>query len=80
MFRFAVAPCCAFLAAYRALLPLNTHDLDVAARCYGLKRAHDLWMYAAIYDDGNDRVRAFMHPEGFVPIEAQWAALRRVLV
>lgn len=76
VFRFAATPCSTFLAAYRTILPLSLDELDVAAHCYGLMRAHDLWMYEAIYDHGNNRVRAFMRPEGFVPIEQQWAALR----
>ena len=78
VFRFAPQPCRAFLAAYRVIQPLTMHDLDVAARCYGLVRAHDLWMYAAIYDQGNDRVRAFIRPEGFVPIATHWEALGRL--
>lgn len=76
VFRFIPRPCHTFLAAYRAIQPLTTRDLEVAARCYGLMRTHDLWMYAAIYDQGNDRVRAFMRPEGFIPIATQWEGVK----
>lgn len=67
------------LAAYRAERPLAWNDLDVAAACYRLMRAHDLWMYAAIYDHGNERVRRYFGSEGFVPHAERWAALRRTV-
>jgi hypothetical protein len=35
-------------------------------------------MYDAIAA-GNDRVRAFIHPGGFVPLDTQWEALRETL-
>lgn len=75
--RFAPELCGAFLAAYRAVQPLPDDELDLAAAHYASLRAHDTWMYAAIYDAGNDRVRAFIGPGGFTPIELAWRELRR---
>ncbi len=74
---FAPAPCCAFLAAYRAVLPLADAALDLAAAYYGWARAHDLWLYEAIYSDGNDRLRQFIEPGGFVPLADRWEGMRR---
>lgn len=73
---FAPDPCRLFLGAYRAELPLPLSDLDLAVACYGLLRAHDLWLYEELYLRGNDRVRRFIRPGGFVPIAEQWARLR----
>lgn len=39
-------------------------------------RAYDLWLFREIYDRGNERVRQFVYPGEFVPIEEQWLALR----
>lgn len=67
--------CATLLAAYRQHAAMPLAELDVVAQCYAALRAHDVWMYDAIYG-GNERVRAFIRPGGFVPIDAQWEALR----
>jgi Ser/Thr protein kinase RdoA (MazF antagonist) len=82
--KFAVEPCRAFLAAYREQLPLDPDELDLVARCYGLMRAHDLWLYRAIYFDGNDRLRQFVTPNNaasgkYTPIMDRWDTVRRTL-
>jgi homoserine kinase type II len=79
VWNFAAAPCRAFLAAYRAELPLRHAELDLAAIYYGWFRAHDLWIYEAIYCDGNDRVRAFVGSDGFISLIDRWTALRGTL-
>ena len=76
---FAVQPCRVFLAAYRAALPLSDAELDVAATYYSWFRAHDLWLYEAIYQERNDRLRVFVESDGFVPLIDRWAALRAAL-
>jgi Ser/Thr protein kinase RdoA (MazF antagonist) len=75
VWNFAPEPCRAFLAAYRAMLPLTNAALDLAAIYYGWFRAHDLWLYEALYLEGNDRVRVFIEPGGFVPLAERWAAI-----
>jgi Ser/Thr protein kinase RdoA (MazF antagonist) len=82
--KFAVEPCRAFLAAYREQLPLDPDELDLVAQSYGLMRAHDLWLYRAIYFDGNDRLRQFVTPNNagsgeYAPIMDRWDAVRRTL-
>jgi Ser/Thr protein kinase RdoA (MazF antagonist) len=82
--KFAVEPCRALIAAYREQLRLDPDELDLVARSYGLMRAHDLWLYRAIYFDDNDRLRQFVTPNGaaldeYVPIMDRWDALRRTL-
>ncbi len=79
MLRFAPGPCHTFLSGYRELRPLTMDELDVAARCYGLMRAYDLWLYQEIYEAGNDRVRQFVRPGDFAPIEWEWSRLRAEL-
>jgi Ser/Thr protein kinase RdoA (MazF antagonist) len=79
VWNFAPGPCRTFLAAYRTALPLSDVALDLVATYYGWFRAHDLWLYEAIYFEGNDRVRAFVEPDGFVPLVDLWAVLRAEL-
>ncbi len=79
VWNFAPGPCRTFLAAYRAASSLTDAALDLAATYYGWFRAHDLWLYEAIYFDGNERVRAFVEPNGFVPLLDMWAALKAEL-
>lgn len=79
VFRFEPGPCHAFVHAYRRVLALPTEQLDIAAESYSLMRAHDLWMYHAIYQAGNERVRRFIEPGGFkAPIDG-WLAARRAI-
>lgn len=73
---FAPTPTKRFLEGYWRVAALSLAELDVAAHCYGIMRGHDTWMYSAIYDQGNDRVRAFIRPGGFTPIETQWVRAR----
>ena len=39
-------------------------------------RAHDLWIYEAIYLAGDDRPRRFVSPGPFVLLIERWAAVR----
>lgn len=79
VFALAPDPCRRFVAAYRAVLPLPTPDLDRTAASYALKVAHDLWLFEALYLQGNDRVRPFIPRGGFVLLADRWAALRPAL-
>jgi Ser/Thr protein kinase RdoA (MazF antagonist) len=69
----------ALLGGYRAAAPLDPAALDPAATAYGLMRAHDLWLYQAIYLTKNQPVRKFIAPGEFVPLVERWAALREKL-
>jgi homoserine kinase type II len=66
----------AFLQGYRSHAALSLAALDQAAAAYGLMRAHDVWPYEAVYVEGNDRVRQFLKPGGFVPLIERWGAVR----
>ncbi len=74
---FEAERCRAFLAGYRALAPLAAAELDLAAAAYTLMRAHDLWIYEAIYIAGNDRPRRYVQPAPFVPLIDRWRVARR---
>jgi len=78
-FAFSSDLCTPFLAAYRAILPLTSDDLDRTVVAYAHKMAHDLWLYEEYYLHGNERVRQFFQPGGFVSPAAQWGALRPFL-
>ncbi len=78
-FAFAPALCRPFLAAYRAALPLPLADLDRAVAAYALKVGHDLWLYEERYLRGNERVRRFIQPGGFVSPATRWVHLRPLL-
>lgn len=79
VFHFEAAACQILLNAYRQSLSVAWSELDRAALCYAAIRAHDVWMYEAAYGQGNDRVRQFWGPDGFVPLDERWHALRRTL-
>jgi homoserine kinase type II len=79
VFAFAPRPCHRFLEAYAAGAPLSLADLDRAAAAYSSMRAHDLWLYEAVYRDGNERVRRFLPGGPFVPLWEPWRALRAAL-
>jgi len=68
-------PCRAFLAAYRGLCPLPPSELQEAAACYGILADQNLWVYEAVYLEGNDRVRQFLTPGAFIPFAERWGAL-----
>ena len=72
MLDLAPGPCRIFLDAYRGLCPLPHAGLEEAAICYGALADQNLWVYAALYLEGNDRVRAFVAPGGFVPFAVRW--------
>ena len=76
MLGFQTDPSRIFLNAYRERRALTIDELDVAAHCYGLMRAYDLWLFEEIYDTGNDRARKFLKPGEFTPIECEWKRLR----
>ncbi len=72
--------CRIFLAAYRRILSVEQEDLDAVAAAYGWMRAHDLWQYEELFIRGNQRLWAFMQPDGrFVPFVEQWAVLQEAL-
>ena len=76
---FQAGLCRAFLAGYRASRPLAAPELDLTARYYAWLRAHDLWVYQSLYLEGNQRVRAFVEPDGFAPLIDRWRELRESL-
>jgi homoserine kinase type II len=82
--KFAAEPSRVFIGAYREQLPLDPDELDLVAWSYGLMRAHDLWLFRAIYVDRNDRLRQFVTPGDdapgeYVPIMDRWEAVRGTL-
>ncbi|MDQ2800488.1 MAG: phosphotransferase, partial [Armatimonadota bacterium] len=75
MLRLAPEPCRVFLSAYRNVYALPDEELDEAAACYGVLADRNLWVYEAVYLDGNERVRQFLAPDGFVPFSTRWRIL-----
>jgi homoserine kinase type II len=73
---FVAERCRAFLSGYRAYAPLDMAELDLAAVAYSLMRAHDLWIYEAIYIAGDSRPRRFIAREPFTPLLERWEAVR----
>lgn len=76
MLDLAPEPCRAFLAAYRSLKALPAEELQEAAACYGVLADCNLWIYEALYLDGNERVRQFLAPGEFVPFAERWTKAR----
>ncbi len=72
IFDFARKPAESFLAAYRALLPLPTEELDQAAIWYSHLRAHDFWLFRGVLA-GNTALLALLPPKGFTPLIERWA-------
>ena len=72
MLGLAPGPCRVFLASYRGMCPLPQEELHEAAACYGILADQNLWVYEAVYLEGNDRVRPFLTPGEFVPFAARW--------
>ena len=79
-FAFSLRLCGPFLAAYRSIMPTTLDDLDRAALAYAQKIGHDLWIHEEYYHQGNERVRRFFQPGGFVSPGEQWRALRRSVI
>ncbi|HEU5015121.1 MAG TPA: phosphotransferase [Roseiflexaceae bacterium] len=77
--KFETAACQTFLAAYRALLPLPPDEIDMAMNCYSWMRAHDLWIYEALYFEQNQRVRQYITPGTFRPLVERWNTLKSFL-
>ena len=75
MFDLGPQPCRAFLAGYRTIAPLDPGELEAAAVAWGRMQAHNLFLYEALYVDGNERLRRFLRPGGFRPVEERWAAV-----
>lgn len=80
VFAFAPPGACAFLQAYSTLIPVVVEHLELAAWGYAVMRAHDLWMYNAIYRQQNNRVRQLLGPNGFVDPYAAWLHLKEHLI
>ncbi len=72
MLRLAPDPCRVFLSAYRNIKALPDEELREATTCYGVLADRNLWVYEAVYLDGNERVRQFLAPDGFVPFSTRW--------
>ena len=79
MFGLKPSPCKIFLQAYQEYRKLSLQQLDLTAHCFGLSQAYSMWLYEDLYDKGNDRLRQFVRPGEFVPIEKIWADLRPIL-
>ena len=77
--RFDPSRCRRFLSAYRERRALSLTELDVCAAAYAAIRGHSLWLFEELYDKGNERMRRFMNPGPFTPVEEQWAPVRDVL-
>ncbi len=78
--RFDPQRCRRFLTAYRERRDLPSTVLDICAGAYASIRGHSLWLFEEIYDAGNERMRRFMNPGPYVPVEQQWAPVRANLV
>ncbi len=59
------------LGAYGKAL-VDAGRLQEAADVYGVLADQNLWVYEALYLEGDDRVRPFLTPGGFVPFAARW--------
>ena len=74
MFHLAPQLCRAFLDGYESVTALETGELEESAACYGLLSDSNLWVYAAVYLEGNVRAKQFISLRPFVPFEMQWKA------
>jgi len=68
--------CHVFLAGYRRHMAATPASLYEAAALHGVLRAHTTWLFQALYIEGNERLRQFVRPGGFVPFEHRWAAVK----
>jgi len=75
MLGLASAACRVFLAAYRDVCPLPSSEVEEAAACYGPRADQNLWVYEAVYLEGNDRARQFIERIDFVPFAQHWREL-----
>jgi homoserine kinase type II len=78
---FALEPrrCRAFLAGYRTVRPVETDELDGAARRYGFRRDRSIWLFDELYRGGNERLRPLLNDRPFAPFEVSWEAVRHQL-
>lgn len=79
VFGFEPVRCRRFLGAYRAERALPLADLDATVTAYDCYTSHNLWVYEALYLEGDRRVARFLEgPEvvPFVPVAARWARAR----
>ncbi len=74
MFQLAPKLCRAFLDGYESITPLDDGEMEESAACYGLLSDSNLWVYAAVYLEGNMRAKPFISLAQFVPFEVQWKA------
>lgn len=72
----ALAESVAFLDAYQRVCPLPCAELDLAARWFAWSRGHNLWVYQAVYLEGNDRARQLIGSRCFTPLEPRWARIQ----
>ena len=74
MFQLAPKLCQAFLDGYESVTPLEDGEAEESASCYALLSDSNLWVYAAVYLEGNTRAKPFISPAPFVPFEKLWKA------
>lgn len=72
MLGLAPKSCRVFLTAYRESCPLPEAELQEAGACYGALADQNLWVYEALYLEGDDRVRPFLTLGAFMPFAARW--------
>jgi homoserine kinase type II len=71
--------CGAFVAGYRSAAALPDDDLERASARHGHLRVCDLWLFEAIYLEGDDRPRRFLTPGRFIPFAERWAPVAAAL-
>lgn len=76
VYKFDVEEGAAFVRAYNEVWPFDVEELDLVLRAFGHIRGHSLWIYQAVYLEGNDEIREYITPGGFTPHVEQWAPLR----
>ena len=76
VFTFDVEEGAALIRGYANVWPFDLDELDLVVRAFNHIRGHSIWMYEAIYLEGNDSIREYLKPGGFTPYVEQWAPLR----
>jgi hypothetical protein len=64
-------------ATTAGVLPCVTASV-LGCALWGSFRAHNLWPYETLYREGNERVRRFLRPGGFVPLEVRWRVTKEL--
>jgi Ser/Thr protein kinase RdoA (MazF antagonist) len=74
-FGFQIEPSLVFLRKYNAGNPIDLHQLNLMAHCYGYVEDQKLWAFQAVYFRGEDRARIYLKPGEFIPIVKRWEPL-----